>query len=358
MRLQILLGVVLSALSYSTSAATGEYWEMSNKMEMQGMSLPAMTHKICIAKGAENDPRHSADKDCEITETRSFGNKSSWKMRCVKDGEVMTGTGEMSGTPDRTEGKMTFNSAKTGNMAMSFVNKRVGGACDPDEMKKKVEAIQDNNSKLMAQQQAQVCDIYRKNLGRDVARYFELKGRGVEFTKPCGIDMGATKQTLCKSVDANNADFARQIKGDSQAYKSSLQAECPREMKTYMEVSRKRFCEGRGFTEKQRMSLADCLKGASGDDEAMNTADPEEPPMPAGKSTGTQKTATVDKQAPANSNSNSNNSNSNSNSNSEQNNTIKLPGGITLPGIPGGSGGSGSDAILDGAKKLKNLFGL
>ena len=332
--------VGLSTCTFSPLwAAPGEYWEITNKMEMQGMAMPGMTHKVCMAKGSEKDPRNSADKDCEMTDMKSSGNKSSWKMRCVKDGEVMTGSGEMSASADRTEGTINFNSAKTGSMTMSFVNKRVGGACDTDEMKKKIDAMQDASNKQAAQQQALLCDGYKRNLGHDIGSYFQLKANGGAIAKSCAFDMDAVKKTLCKSVDANNADFGKQIRGDSGFYRKNLQAECPREMKTYMEVSRKRYCEGRAFTEKQRLSLADCLKGGSADDEAMNRADPEEPPMPSGN----ESTQQGGKAAPAK---------------PDQGNAIKLPGGITLPGLPGGGNSVPADSLIEGAKKLKNLFGL
>jgi hypothetical protein len=120
-------------------------------------------------------------------------------------------------------------------------------------------------------------------------------------------------------VDASNNDFTKQLKGDSRhLYTEWLRAECPAEMKTYAEISRKRFCEGRGFTEQKRVTLADCLKGVSGDDEAMNTPDPDEP-------------------APSK--------------------TSKLLNGLNLPSMPSMPGGGSTDAVIDGAKKLKNLFG-
>jgi hypothetical protein len=103
-------------------------------------------------------------------------------------------------------------------------------------------------------------------------------------------------------------------------------------MKLYAELSRKRFCEGRGFTEQQRVSLANCLKGASGDDEAMNRPDPDEPAVGSGGSTNAQK--------------------------AEPNSTGTgtLLDGLKMPSLPGG--GNSTDAVIDGAKKLKNLFGL
>jgi hypothetical protein len=364
------VAVVLGFFSSLALAAPGEYWEITNKVEMQGMTMPGMSSKVCIPKGGEKDPRHSSDKDCEMTDMKASGNKSSWKMRCDKNGEVMTGSGEMSSTPDRTEGTIHISSAKTGNMTMSFVNKRVGGACDSDEMKKKMDgqmaAINKEqakacdaaktsrewlqNSRLIlskgapcADKKEQFCEIMRRESGRDVDVYFTLKKSDAAITKECGFSMDAAKKSICKSVDANNADFRKQVgSGMGSLYKQQLRAECPGEMKTYAEVSRKRYCEGRGFTEKQQMSLAACLKGGSGDEEAMYTADPDEPPMPTSGSKRSAAQSNKSEAAQAEP------------SKDDSGNASKLPGGLAIPGLPGNVS---PDAVIDGAKKLKSLFG-
>jgi hypothetical protein len=174
----------------------------------------------------------------------------------------------------------------------------------------------------------------KRDAGRDVDVYFALKSPQYASSVPqgCGISMDSAKKALCKSVDIGNADFSKQMRGDMRSYNGQrLRAECPAEMKVYAEQSRKRYCEGRGFTEKQRMSLADCLKGGSGDDHAMNTPDADEPPMPSGS--GKQ---------------------SASQSGSQPSQTESGKSGLSIPGLPGNIP---ADAVMDGAKKLKNLFG-
>jgi hypothetical protein len=337
---------------------------------MQGMSMPGVTQKVCMPKGGEKDPRNSADKSCEMTDMKASGNKMSWKMRCDKNGEVMTGSGEMSTTPDRTEGTINISTAKTGSMTMSFVNKRIGGACDSDEVKKKVEAQMAASNKELAKmceganssrewlqkstmilgksavcadKKDQFCEIMNRDVGRDVDIYFSIKKSDGAVSKACGISLDAAKKSICKSVDASNADFRKQLGGGmGSLYKQQLRAECPAEMKTYAEVSRKRYCEGRGFTEKQQMSLSDCLKGGSGNDEAMNTADPDEPPMPSSgaKKSGSQSSKVDAAHAEP--------------SKEDPGSGSKLPGGISIPGLPGNVS---PDAVIDGAKKLKSLFG-
>jgi hypothetical protein len=334
------LALALGLVSPWTLAIPGEYWEITNKMEMQGMQMPGITNKVCLAKGGERDPRNSADKDCEMTDMKASGNKSSWKMRCNKDGDVMAGSGEMATFTDRTEGTFRFESAKSGGMTMGFINKRVGGACDTDEMKKKFDAQLGAINKNAEQEMAKACEPVRRKLGRDVGAYFTMKDPQSPMPKTCGLDMAVAKKTLCKSVDINNADFVSQVPGDGHsAYTSNLQSECPREMKTYMEASRKRLCEGRSFTGKPKVSMADCLKGAGDMEAGMDQADPQEAELP--KTKGKKAAAQVQPQTDT--------------SRAEAATEGPTSGGIAIPGLPGTS--VSPDAIIDGAKKLKSLFG-
>ena len=132
----ISIALLCSAFSATAYSAPGEWWEVTSRMEMAGMpfAMPATTIKVCIPKGGENDPRKtSQDKDCQMSDVKISGNKSSWKMRCNHDGEVMTGTGEITSTPNSYQGKMQISGVSGGekmNMTTNYRGKRVGPACD------------------------------------------------------------------------------------------------------------------------------------------------------------------------------------------------------------------------------------
>ena len=89
----LLAATAACALVASTVAAAVDMqeglWEITTRMEMPGMPfpMPAMTNKVCIGKGEEKNPGKSKeDKDCEMTDVKTSGNKTSWKMRCTHDG--------------------------------------------------------------------------------------------------------------------------------------------------------------------------------------------------------------------------------------------------------------------------------
>ncbi len=133
--------LILAASTFVTSAfaASGQYWEVTSKMEMQGMpfAMPGTTTKVCVAKGAEKDPRQSApNKDCEMSDIKFSGNKTSWKVRCNHDGEITDGTGEFTHSSDSYQGRMQMKSTSHGElmtMTMDLSGKRIGGSCEPSE---------------------------------------------------------------------------------------------------------------------------------------------------------------------------------------------------------------------------------
>lgn len=131
-----ILAMLTGLLSAAAYAAPGEYWEVTSKTEIPGMpfAMPATTVKVCVPKGGANDPRKtSSDKECQISDVKSVGNKTSWKVRCDRKGEVMTGIGEQTTADGSYQGKVQFSGKSGGqdvNMSSVFSGKRVGGSCE------------------------------------------------------------------------------------------------------------------------------------------------------------------------------------------------------------------------------------
>lgn len=274
-----ILGMMTGFMSAAASAAPGEYWEVTNKMEMPGMpfAMPATTQKVCISKGSENNPeKTSGDKNCKMTDVKTVGNKTTWKARCDHDGEIMTGIGEQTTTAGGYQGKMQFSGKSRGqdmDMTMAFSGKRIGGSCDTEEQVKKMKAqICDTSryhstadwisgSDLILQpgsacgeQRQQLCDMVRKDTPRDVQAYNALQLHeqhmlgGVSIAKECKLDMKATTKSICKTLSSDNYN--------------QLSTHCPAEAKTYREVTRRKECEGRSYTASSR---AEDIKRCMGD---------------------------------------------------------------------------------------------
>lgn len=137
----ICLALLLGAISSNACAAPGEWWEIASKTEMPGMpfKMPETTVRACVAKDSATDPRQTMqDKDCKMTDIKTSGNKTTWKMRCVRDGEVMNGDGEFTGNADGYKGVTRLKGTSGGqpiDMTSSYRGKRVGPKCDSSENK-------------------------------------------------------------------------------------------------------------------------------------------------------------------------------------------------------------------------------
>ena len=127
---KLLSGMVLLAVvspAAVLAAGSDDLWEMSTRMDMPGMAMPAVTHTVCIAKNAPYKPEKAPDqKNCEMTDIKFSGNTTKWKMHCTGK-DAMEGSGEMTRTADAMKGEMKLSMQKM-QMTQFTSGKRVG-AC-------------------------------------------------------------------------------------------------------------------------------------------------------------------------------------------------------------------------------------
>jgi hypothetical protein len=118
-----LLGLMISAPVMA--AGSDELWEMTVKMDTPGMSMPAMTHNSCLPKGAAYKPeKDQQQKNCEVTDLKVSGTKTSWKMHCTGK-DAMDGSGEVTRTADTINGSMKM-SMQDMQMTQVISGKRIG----------------------------------------------------------------------------------------------------------------------------------------------------------------------------------------------------------------------------------------
>lgn len=95
---------VVLACPCSLALAQGpdELWEITARMKMGGMTMPAMPTKVCKKKGADNVP--PAEPDCRTYDVKTAGSRTTWKVECTGkdkmkgDGEITMGKGSYEGT--------------------------------------------------------------------------------------------------------------------------------------------------------------------------------------------------------------------------------------------------------------------
>jgi len=328
-----MLLVAFGLYSSLISAAPGEWWEMTTKMEMEGMpfAMPAQAMKICMPKGGQSDPSNTQgkDKNCKMTDVKHSGNTVKFKGSCVNQGETMNMEGETSHDANSFKSNVKMTGKSRGepiDMKMASSGKRIGGACDTEELGKKAKAQIDagmakacdtskykttdwmyNSSNFTGAKPVcpgkldTMCKVLRNDVPHDLQAFQTLqsmdKDRGKDSpAKACNMDMASMTKAMCKE---------RAKKGPL----SFLEASCPAEAKVYRELQRKQAeCGERGFT--SGIKMKQCMGGEMIEEETRSAA------------------PTKSKKAKAE---------------PEQDNST--------------SSDSTSDSVIDGAKKLKGLFG-
>ena len=257
-------GLGMGALFWCASAlAAGddESWEMSVKMDMPGMAMPAMKHTSCLPKGGAYKPDSGPkDKNCQMTDVKVSGNTTSWKMQCAGK-EPMTGSGEMTRTADTMNGTMKMNMQGM-QMTQVMSGRRVGN-CDAGVEKKKMDdkiaGIIGDSCKMQvdmavktggyeprtpeAFSKKDLCLASKPDLCEKARAFITGYDQYAVYAKSkgwvaaeCGIDLDAKRAALCKSAVAEKKNpFIRDY--------------CPAEAKAFRDDYAKN-CQGfgRGYT--------------------------------------------------------------------------------------------------------------
>ena len=223
-------------------------------------------------------------------------------------------------------------------MTNTYKSRRIGGNCDSEEMANKMKgqaAVAQSQAcdsgkgdtaqkvymarllmdeKTCPGKKQAFCDAVRTDAPRD-ARVFAAiieadKNPETQVARGCGLNMDATNKALCKTLNRNNA--------------GELARFCPAEAKVFRENERRKACEGRSFTGKD--DLSKCLVGkvSNEGDTTIEATDPSTAKSK-NKPAGTPTTTT--------------------------------PSSEPLVNPTPAQNPNPTEALIDGAKKLKGLFG-
>ena len=122
LRRAVVAVVLAFPCSWILAQGPDELWEITAKMTVDGMSMPAMPSKVCKKKG---DDVPSADKNCRTYDIKTSGNRTTWRTECTGD-NAMSGTGEMTRGKGSYKAKLALKSKDAGNMTMDYTGRLVG----------------------------------------------------------------------------------------------------------------------------------------------------------------------------------------------------------------------------------------
>jgi hypothetical protein len=142
-----LAGLAMATLVQAQGA--DELWNMTTRMEMAGMQMPGSTQQVCMKKGETRADSVAPDKDCKVTDFRTAGNKTTWKIVCTGQ-DAMSGSGEMTRTPDSLSGRAQMKDKDGDEMTIVYSGKLVG-KCNAQEPSKLMAAAQAQSNAAMAQ---------------------------------------------------------------------------------------------------------------------------------------------------------------------------------------------------------------
>lgn len=269
----ILAAMVLLHLPLAFAAGTDDLLEMTTKIEMPGMNMPAQTAQVCVPKGKANESMVPQDSDCKMTESKRSGNKSTFKMVCTKP-EPMTGTGEfVTDGPNASHGKMHMSGkvdGQTMDMTTTYSSKRIGSCTYEDQAKKAKDQMDVANAAACRERMdtmewqlfigdhaIEFCKPYRKefcgrvsklsNKMRNPENYDAKNKNWKEAAEACGQNTAAVMKEACgRAGNSQNWEFVAE--------------NCEAEAK---KISQEQ-CEGRDYTTRMSSAYAPiCNKYAS-----------------------------------------------------------------------------------------------
>jgi hypothetical protein len=209
----VLAGLALATLALAQGGAD-ELWNMTTRMEMQGMQMHAMSQQVCMKKGETRaEGLGQQDRNCKVTEQRRTGNKLTWKIVCTGE-NAMTGTGEMTRNRDTLEGRMVMN-GRDGEMKIVYSG-TLGGTCNAQtHQDPQMAAMQQQAAAMQAQSNAQIAQMCRESIERFNTAMFDMP------SSPCAARSGEycahvkkTAQSMQTPAGFRKAMQADGLRGD------------------------------------------------------------------------------------------------------------------------------------------------
>jgi hypothetical protein len=179
-----LLFVCLSLAAAPVLAQGGpdEMWNMNTRMEMAGMPGQTFPSQVCMKKGEAQPQKMSQDKNCKVTDVRTVGNKTSWKVVC-SGRDAMSGTGEITRTRDSMDGRIRLQGKSGGEtMDMTMVlSGKLAGSCNAGEAQKQQQA---QAKAMVAQGDAHLAQACKEAMDKYMTMMFDGEAAACKAQKP------------------------------------------------------------------------------------------------------------------------------------------------------------------------------
>lgn len=128
----VMASVFLWLVSYVGPAQSGPnmkegLWEITSKVNVPGMQLPAHTVTQCLTSQDLVPKSSQPNTECRITDSKVVGDTVSWTMKCSGQGGEMTATGRITYHGDSFNGSMEMTMSDGGmKMVTTMSGRRIG----------------------------------------------------------------------------------------------------------------------------------------------------------------------------------------------------------------------------------------
>ena len=146
--MRILAAVLLASLTTVVIAQEpGSLWQTNTTMEMGGMKMPGRNGQMCVPLTAEGpEAMAQEDNECTMTNVRRSPGRFSYDVTCPQG----SGTGEMV-YQGRDSYTMTMTMTADGETMKMVTQAKRGGTCDASKVKKQIAAIEAQGRQQVAQ---------------------------------------------------------------------------------------------------------------------------------------------------------------------------------------------------------------
>jgi hypothetical protein len=130
----ILLGVAVAAWSGAASAGpniTNGEWEITSKMEMEGMPMvmPPVKTTMCLNTKEAVPQKPAKNQECKMISNKIEGNTVTWVMQCKGKYGTTDSKGRITYKGDSFDGKVIMNMTDeegTRKMTQKMTGRRIG----------------------------------------------------------------------------------------------------------------------------------------------------------------------------------------------------------------------------------------
>jgi hypothetical protein len=130
--LLILFGIISISFAGSGPDMQEGEWEITSKMEMQGMpmEMPTMKHTQCLTEEDFVPQSSQPDQECEFSEVNVTGNTVTWTMQCDSQDGQMEGVGKMIYRGNSFEGTIKMTTSPENMEMTSYIKGHRIGDCE------------------------------------------------------------------------------------------------------------------------------------------------------------------------------------------------------------------------------------